>query len=102
MVYITMMGTVVSATTFIIFVDQDVTYEGVNKEWTFGQIVAMIVWLPCLLALLNDVMCGPVRGRSDQLPDTMKVVRVPETRDVSIEAVSNSGITNQSVVSSHA
>jgi hypothetical protein len=47
-----------------------------GQDWTFGQIVSLTVWFPVLLSLANNAIYGPVRGRSEQLPDSLKVVRV--------------------------
>lgn len=44
-------------------------------EWSFGQIVAVTVWLPSLLSFINDCIYGPLRGRSAQLPEPLSIVR---------------------------
>jgi hypothetical protein len=74
---------------FMFNIVNDSRANDVEKQWTFGQIVAMIVWLPILLAFLNDCMYGLLRGRTKQLPDTMTIVRVLLPRDESVVAISN-------------
>jgi hypothetical protein len=49
--------------------------DSMNLEWSFGQVVAVFVWLPTLLSVVNDCVVGSIRGRTSQLPKTLRVVR---------------------------
>lgn len=48
-------------------------------EWTFGQIVAVSVWMPTLLSFINDLVYNPIRGRTNQLPRSFEVVEKKKT-----------------------
>jgi hypothetical protein len=54
-------------------------FESRGSDWTFGQIVSLTVWCPVLLSLANNAIYGPIQGRTEQLPDSLKVVRVSTT-----------------------
>jgi hypothetical protein len=54
-------------------------FESRGQDWTFGQIVSLTVWCPVLLSLANNAIYGHIRGRTEQLPDSLKVVRVSTT-----------------------
>lgn len=47
----------------------------IDMEWSFGQVVAVSVWLLVLFSLINDCIYGPIRGRTNQLPPSLQVVR---------------------------
>jgi hypothetical protein len=89
MVILTYTGCFISFGFFIVNMANDSMINHAENEWTFGQIVAMIVWLPSLLALLNDCIYGLLQGRTKQLPDTMTIVRVKVPRDESVVTMSN-------------
>lgn len=48
------------------------TYDG---QWSFGQVVAVAVWLPMLFSFINDWIYGLRRRRTNQLPASLQVVR---------------------------
>lgn len=82
-VIIVYLSGLVSIISFITVQALNSTSGDVNREWTFGQIVAIVVWLPSLLSFVNDIVYGPLRGRTEQLPDTIELVRVPMVHESS-------------------
>ncbi|OAL53281.1 hypothetical protein IQ07DRAFT_585228 [Pyrenochaeta sp. DS3sAY3a] len=86
---------IISVVLYFIEVAEYMQAERVNMEWSFGQIVAATIWLPTLLNFFNDCIFGPIKSRTNQLPDSLEVVSAftrgmqsTETlRDLDIETV---------------
>lgn len=64
-------------------------------EWSFGQIVAICIWLPTLFSLFNDCKYGPLQGRTNQLPPGLHIVRtnslVSHSAHASAQDIAQSG-----------
>jgi hypothetical protein len=71
----------------------------ISTEWTFGQVVAVSVWLPTLLSFVNDCIYGPLRGRSNQLPASLQVVRTDVSNTLSTHEAFPSGSQNDAQLS---
>jgi len=75
-IYLALFISVVNCGVYIMMI---LTYMGrgsMHTEWGFGQVVAVAVWLPTILGGLGDAMYGTLRGRSNMLPGTLRVIRV--------------------------
>jgi hypothetical protein len=51
-------------------------FKSHSQDWTVGQIIPLTVWCPVVSSLLDNAIHGPVQGHTEQLPDSLKVVRV--------------------------
>jgi hypothetical protein len=77
-IYLALFTSVVNCGVYVLMILNYMKKGSMHTEWTFGQVVAVAVWLPTILGGVGDAMYGTLRGRSNMLPDTLKVVRVDE------------------------
>jgi hypothetical protein len=76
MLFVLIFSTIASSY-FIGYLALYIERGNVDMEWSFGQVVAVSVWLPTVLSFINDCLYGPLRGRTNQLPASLQVVRTP-------------------------
>ncbi|KAI0202403.1 hypothetical protein F4808DRAFT_75185 [Astrocystis sublimbata] len=50
-----------------------------NKEWTFGQVVALATWLPAIIELLTMLFSSPQDGLNKKVSESYAVVPKNET-----------------------
>lgn len=73
------------------------SYRAVLRNWGFGQIVAITVWLPSLASMVTDIVHGPVVGRTNQAPASIKFVHIvnPKRMSARSQPLSSAGIHGQ-------
>ncbi|KAF2820204.1 hypothetical protein CC86DRAFT_374431 [Ophiobolus disseminans] len=77
-VYVALATSMVNCGVYVFMILAYIDKGSMHTEWSFGQVVAVAVWLPTILSFVNDCVYGPLRGRSNGLPRTLRVVRVDE------------------------
>lgn len=75
-IYIALLTSLVNCFVYVLMILAYIERGSMHEEWSFGQVVAVAVWLPTILGGLGDAMYGTLRGRANMLPGTLRIVRV--------------------------
>lgn len=80
--------TTIGAMVFAIWTNSEFWTTTTQMDWSFGQIIALSVWLSTVLSFCNDCINGPLIGRTNQLPLPLEVMRLDKIDGKSTNASS--------------
>jgi hypothetical protein len=76
--YLALFISMVNCLVYVVMILAYIDRGSMHREWSFGQVVAVSVWLPSILSFVNDCVYGLIQGRSNSLPRTLRLVRTVE------------------------
>lgn len=77
-VYLAVITSMVNCGVYVFMILAYIEKRSMHTEWSFGQVVAVEVWLPTILSFVNDCVYGLLRGGAMGFPRLWRVVRVKE------------------------